>query len=125
MSILRKRLPALRNRAFFASDIVLLPLCALVAFAARYDGLDAPGVHSMLLVFVLSGLPLKILLLLWLGMYRRLWRYASVADVELLLVGAGACALEDILLGVFGLSAVVTIQKSGTATIRTKSPSNP
>ena len=52
MSILRKRLPALRNRAFFASDIVLLPLCAVVAFAARYDGLDAPGVHSMLLVFV-------------------------------------------------------------------------
>ena len=106
MSILRKRLPALRNRAFFASDLVLLPLCAVVAFAARYDGLDTPGVHSMLLVFVLSGVPLKILLLLWLGMYRRLWRYASVADVELLLLGAGACALVDILLGVFGLSAV-------------------
>ena len=106
MSTLRKRLPALRNRAFFASDLILLPLCAVVAFAARYDGLDAPGVDSMLRVFVLSGVPLKILLLLWLGMYRRLWRYASVADVELLLVGAGACALVDILLGVFGLSAV-------------------
>jgi FlaA1/EpsC-like NDP-sugar epimerase len=106
VSILRERLPALRNRAFFASDLVLLPLCAVVAFAARYDGLDAPGVRSMLLVFVLSGVPLKILLLLWLGLYRRLWRYASIADVELLLVGAGACALVDILLGVFGLGAL-------------------
>ena len=92
----------LRNRAFFASDLVLLPLCAVVAFAARYDGLDAPGVRRMMLVFVLSGVPLKILLLLWLGLYRRLWRYASIADVELLLVGAGACALVDILLASSG-----------------------
>ncbi|MFL5618869.1 MAG: polysaccharide biosynthesis protein [Gemmatimonadaceae bacterium] len=104
--MLRYRLPALRNRAFFVSDLILLPLCAVVAFAARYDGLDAPGVRSMLTVFVLSGVPTKVLLLLWLGMYRRLWRYASVADVELLLMGAGACALVDILLGVFGLNVL-------------------
>jgi FlaA1/EpsC-like NDP-sugar epimerase len=103
VSIIRDRLPALRNRAFFASDLVLLPLCAVVAFAARYDGLDAADVREMLQVFVLSAVPLKIALLLWLGMYRRLWRYASVADVELLLVGAGACAIVDILLGTVGL----------------------
>jgi FlaA1/EpsC-like NDP-sugar epimerase len=106
VSIIRSRLSALRNRAFFASDLVLLPLSAVVAFAARYDGLDTPGVRDMLRVFVLSGVPLKILLLLWLGMYRRLWRYASVADVELLMVGAGACALVDILLGTVGLQMV-------------------
>ena len=106
MSIIRDRLPALRNRAFFASDLILLPLCAVVAFAARYDGLDSPEVRDMLLVFVLSGVPLKVALLLWLGMYRRLWRYASVADMELLLLGAGACALVDILLGTVGLSAL-------------------
>jgi len=60
----------------------------------------------MLQGFVVSAVPLKIALLLWLGMYRRLWRYASVADVELLLVGAGACALVDIALGAFGLRAL-------------------
>jgi FlaA1/EpsC-like NDP-sugar epimerase len=106
VSIIRDRLPALRNRAFFASDLILLPLCAVVAFAARYDGLDSPAVRDMLRVFVLSGVPLKVALLLWLGMYRRLWRYASVADMELLLLGAGACALVDILLGTVGLSAL-------------------
>src|SRR5688500_3238284 len=106
VSIIRDRLPALRNRAFFASDLILLPLCAVVAFAARYDGLDSPQVRDMLRVFVLSGVPLKVALLLWLGMYRRLWRYASVADMELLLLGAGACALVDILLGTVGLSAL-------------------
>lgn len=105
MGFFRDRLPALRNRAFFLSDLVLLPVCALIAFAARYDGLSANGVRDMLLVFVLSAVPLKVLLLLWLGMYRRLWRYASVADVELLLVSAGACALVDIFLGTIGLRA--------------------
>jgi len=66
------RLPALRNRAFFASDIVLLSLCALVAFGARYDGLGNPDVARNLRVFVLSAVPLKILVLLWLELYRRL-----------------------------------------------------
>jgi FlaA1/EpsC-like NDP-sugar epimerase len=106
VSIIRNRLSALRNRAFFASDLLLLPLAAALAFAARYDGLDAPGVRSMLQVFVLSGVPLKILLLFWLGVYRRLWRYASVADVEVLILGAGACALVDIVLGSVGLQLV-------------------
>ncbi|HKH93437.1 MAG TPA: nucleoside-diphosphate sugar epimerase/dehydratase [Gemmatimonadaceae bacterium] len=106
MTLLRNRLPALRNRAFFASDLVLLPLSAVIAFAARFDGLEPTSVREMLEVFVLSAVPLKIALLLWLGMYRRLWRYASVADVELLLVGAGACALVDIALGTFGLRAL-------------------
>jgi FlaA1/EpsC-like NDP-sugar epimerase len=81
-------------------------LCAVIAFAARYDGLEQAGVRDVLRVFVLSAVPLKILLLLWLGMYRRLWRYASVADVELLLVGAAVCALVDVVLGTFGLRAL-------------------
>jgi FlaA1/EpsC-like NDP-sugar epimerase len=101
-----RRLPTLRNRAFFASDIVLLSLCAMVAFGARYDGRGDPDVEHMLRVFVLSAVPLKLLALLWLGLYRRLWRYASVADVEILLAGAGACALVDLFLGAFALSAV-------------------
>jgi FlaA1/EpsC-like NDP-sugar epimerase len=106
VSYFPRRLPTLRNRAFFASDVVLLSLCALVAFGARYDGLGDPGVKHMLRVFVLSAVPLKLLALIWLGLYRRLWRYASVADVEILLAGAGVCALVDIFLGAFALSAV-------------------
>ena len=58
MNFFRDRLPALRNRAFFASDLVLLPLCAVVAFAARYDGLDHPEVRNMLRIFVLAVVPL-------------------------------------------------------------------
>jgi FlaA1/EpsC-like NDP-sugar epimerase len=106
VNFFRHRLPALRNRAYFGSDLVLLPLCAVTAFAARYDGLSQPAVRNLVIVFVLSAVPLKLLLLLWLGLYRRLWRYASVSDVEMLLVGAVACALVDAALGTFGLRAV-------------------
>jgi FlaA1/EpsC-like NDP-sugar epimerase len=106
VSYFQHRLPALRNRAFFASDLVLLPLCALVAFGAHYDGVGDPHVTRMLRVFVLSAVPLKVLVLLWLGLYRRLWRYASVADVEVLLAGAGLCAVVDVFLGFVGLPAV-------------------
>jgi FlaA1/EpsC-like NDP-sugar epimerase len=106
VSFLRDRLPALRNRAYFGSDMVLLPLCAAIAFAARFDGLDQPGVRQQLTVFVMSAVPLKLLLLLWVGLYRRLWRYASVSDVEMLLVGAAACALVDFAVGTVGLRVV-------------------
>jgi FlaA1/EpsC-like NDP-sugar epimerase len=99
-------LPGLRNRAYFGLDMVLLPLCAAVAFAARFDGLDQAGVRHQLVAFVASAVPLKLLLLLWVGLYRRLWRYASVADVEMVLVGAVACAVVDFAVGTLGLRLV-------------------
>ena len=106
MNLFRHRLPALRNRAYFGSDLVLLPLCAVTAFAARFDGLSQPDVRSTLTVFVLAAVPLKLLLLLWLGLYRRLWRYASVTDLEMLIAGAAACAVVDAVLGTIGLKGV-------------------
>jgi FlaA1/EpsC-like NDP-sugar epimerase len=106
VSLLRHRFPRLRNRAFFASDLVLLPLGAAVAFAARFDGVWPPEVPRMMAAFVLTAVPLKILCLFWLGLYRRLWRYASVTDLELLVAGAAACAVVDVVLGTIGLRAV-------------------
>jgi FlaA1/EpsC-like NDP-sugar epimerase len=105
VSLFRRRLPGLRNRAFFASDLVLLPVSALVAFVARYEGPWPADVPHMLQVFVLSAVPLKIVLLLGLGLYRRLWRYASVTDLETLLGGMAACAIVDVALGTVGLQA--------------------
>jgi FlaA1/EpsC-like NDP-sugar epimerase len=96
----------LRNRAFFASDLVLLPVSAFIAFAARYEGIWTADVPRMLEVFVLSAVPLKIIALLGLGLYRRLWRYASVSDLEMLIRGAAACAAVDLFLGLIGLRVV-------------------
>jgi FlaA1/EpsC-like NDP-sugar epimerase len=97
------RLAALRNRAFFASDLILLSAAAVVAFAARYEGPWPSDAAGMLRAAILVGVPVKLLVLLALGLYRRLWRYASVADLERLVLGAGACAVVD---GVLGLAVM-------------------
>jgi len=100
------RLASLRNRAFFASDLVLLPTAAIVAFAARYEGPWPADAARMLWAVILIGVPTKLLLLVALGLYSRLWRYASVADLERLLLGAGACAAVDVVLGLAVMPAL-------------------
>jgi FlaA1/EpsC-like NDP-sugar epimerase len=96
----------IRNRAFFASDLLLLPACAALAFLSRYEGRWTPDVYAMLRVFVLASLPAKLLALYVFGLYRRLWRYASVSDLERLVVGAAACAAIDAAFGLFLLPAL-------------------
>jgi FlaA1/EpsC-like NDP-sugar epimerase len=105
ISILQ-RLPRLRNRSLFVSDLVLLSACAPLAFAARYEGPWPPEIGQMLRAFLITSVPLKLAVLLWLGLYRRLWRYASVSDVEMLVSAAAICAVIDGILGVFALEAV-------------------
>jgi FlaA1/EpsC-like NDP-sugar epimerase len=103
VSSLLTRIPRLRNRAFFGSDLVLLPLCALAAFAARYEGRWGADVYLLQKVFVVTAVPLKLVALISLGLYRRLWRYASVSDVETLVAAAAVCAIIDAVLGIFAL----------------------
>ncbi|MDQ2668896.1 MAG: polysaccharide biosynthesis protein, partial [Gemmatimonadota bacterium] len=100
MSTLLSRLTTIRNRAFFASDLLFLPFCAFVSFMARYEVSLSLDLSASLWKFVLVSVPLKLLVLYILGMYRRLWRYASVSDLERLIAGALACAFID---GVVGL----------------------
>ena len=106
VSLLRDHAPGLRNRVFFALDLVFLPTAAIVAFAARFEGPWSDDLLLALQVFVAVAVPLKLALLFWAGLYRRLWRYASVTDLEMLIVGAGACAVVDVVLGTFGLTAI-------------------
>ena len=100
------RIPRLRNRAFFVSDLVLLPLCALVAFKARYEGVWDDAIIGIVQTFVFTSVPLKLMALISLGLYRRMWRYASVSDVEMLLASASVCALVDAFTGIFLLPTV-------------------
>lgn len=105
MSSILTRIPRLRNRAFFVADLLLLPLCVFAAFAARYEGLWGPDVYALQKAFLVTVVPLKLLALIGLGLYRRLWRYASVRDVETLVTAAAVCAAIDGVVGIFGLRA--------------------
>jgi FlaA1/EpsC-like NDP-sugar epimerase len=81
------------------SDLLLLPACAVLAFAALYEGRWDAAVVDALQVFVITAVPPKMAVLIGLGMYRRLWRYASVTDVEMLVAAAACCAVVDVVLG--------------------------
>jgi FlaA1/EpsC-like NDP-sugar epimerase len=93
------RLPGLRNRAFFISDLVLLPLCAVLAFAARFEDVWPDWASEQLAIFAVAVVGIKILLLMAIGLYQRLWRYASVTDLEMLIGASAGCAVVDAVMG--------------------------
>jgi FlaA1/EpsC-like NDP-sugar epimerase len=88
-----------RNRIFLASDALLIPLCTWLAFVARYDGLWTAQLTTVFVVFLAVTGVLKIGALFSLGMYRRLWQYASVRDVERTVYAASVCAIIGICIG--------------------------
>lgn len=77
----------MRNRFFFTLDIALAVAIVLLSFVARFEGFQAWSNwgHSALL-FIAVAVPLKIMVFYGIGVYRRLWRYASTSDLEILLV---------------------------------------
>jgi FlaA1/EpsC-like NDP-sugar epimerase len=91
----------LRNRHVFASDAVLLVVSALVAFAVRFESFEWIGDNlALVLPYVVVSVPLRLLLLYATGMYRRLWRHASVGELRHILVVAAFAALLSAIVGV-------------------------
>jgi FlaA1/EpsC-like NDP-sugar epimerase len=77
----------LRNRHLFALDAVLLGLCTLAAYVVRFEGFDwGPEYLQTALFYIAIAVPLKLGVLLYVGLYRRLWRFAGVAELEHILV---------------------------------------
>jgi FlaA1/EpsC-like NDP-sugar epimerase len=83
-----------------AADAVLLPLVAALAFVTRYEGTALPaGVDTVLLAYVGLAVPLKLLAMWRSGLYGRLWRYASIADLEVLGIAVAAAGLVGAAVG--------------------------
>lgn len=91
----------MRNRIFFALDAVLFIVVVLLSFAARYEGIDSWSAwHQSALIFIAVCLPIKLAVFYRIGIYRRLWRYASVSDLEVLLLAFFASAIVSFTVGV-------------------------
>lgn len=90
----------IRNRHLLAFDLLLLPLATLLAFTVRFEGLHWPkGYGAGTELYFLGSLLIKLAVLFSFGLYRRLWRFASVADLETIV---GAAALSGVLCTAFG-----------------------
>jgi len=85
-------MPRYRNRHLLALDALLLSLSPFLVYALRFESLDwGPAHFRTALIFALVSVPLRLVIYWAFGLYRRLWRYASVAELERIIV-AGVVA---------------------------------
>jgi FlaA1/EpsC-like NDP-sugar epimerase len=82
----------MRNRYLLLCDVPIVAVAAYAAFALRFD-LFFPRHRPEFLPFLVAALILKPAILLALGMYSRLWRYASVRDLLAVLIAVSASSV--------------------------------
>ena len=72
----------LRNRHFFALDLLILLVTPFVALSLRTDYPSAIQYYwPELLIYLAYALPLRLLIFRAFGLYQRYWRYASVEEL--------------------------------------------
>ena len=100
----RRHVPAPRNRHMLLLDLVLLSLSPLLVYALRFEGVDWPELElRTAFLFTAYTVPLRIAVYSAFGLYRRLWRYASITELELIFV-AGVTA--SVLASLVGLTVL-------------------
>ena len=86
-----RTLGSIRNRYLFLMDAVTLSAAPLWSYFVRFEGFDwGPLDLRTALLFVLFSVPIKLTILQAVGLYRRLWRHAGVAELERILAGDDA-----------------------------------
>ena len=98
----------LRNRYLLALDAVLLALCCVVAYTLRFEGLGwmKDGQREVVFGYLAVALPARLALYWMLGLYRRVWSIASVAELERLFVAGAAAAALSFFVGTYALTAL-------------------
>ena len=79
MKISRHRIPEL------LSDIILIAGAFVLAFLLRFDFGIPPDQFELLRTFILPIVGVKLIIFYFSGLYRRMWRYASVRDFSLVI----------------------------------------
>jgi FlaA1/EpsC-like NDP-sugar epimerase len=104
-------LKSLRNRHLFVADALAVILAPLAAFLVRFE--DPQWISDnlrLVALYLIISIPLRLLIFYAAGMYRRLWRHASVGELKPIAVaamGGGAVAglVGLVVLPVFHLTA--------------------
>jgi FlaA1/EpsC-like NDP-sugar epimerase len=96
----------MRNRHLFLLDAVSLVAAPLVAFAVRFEDFGWIGDNlRMVLPYIFLAGPLRLAAFYNLGMYRRLWRHASIGELRQILFAGGVAALFSATIGFWLLPA--------------------
>ncbi len=89
----------LRNRHILLFDAALLAVIPTLALAVRKDLVVSAGQVPALVALTLLGLGIKLPLFYAFGLYNRLWRYASLEELNTILVAVSTSAV--LVAGVF------------------------
>jgi FlaA1/EpsC-like NDP-sugar epimerase len=90
----------LRNRYLLASDVLLFTASVILAFALRFEGFEwGPDQSHTAAVYLFCSLPVKVFVLWWAGLYRRLWRYAGLIELERLILASGVSGFAGLAIG--------------------------
>ena len=90
----------MRNRYFLLSDAVLLSLVPFVALLLRLEGTAGlDGYLPTLLWFTFLTLPLRLAIAWRAGLYRCIWRFASITELERILVAGSGIAVVTTVIG--------------------------
>lgn len=90
----------IRNRYLFGSDVALFATSTLLAFTLRFEGFAWGPVYThAAFVFLAIAVPLKLTTFWRLGIYRQLWRYAGVLEIERLISASVASGTAGLLIG--------------------------
>jgi FlaA1/EpsC-like NDP-sugar epimerase len=97
----------LRNRYLFALDAAVIACAPFLFYALRFEGLKwgADQAH-VALVYTAVMLPTCLAIFVMFGLYRRLWRYASVAEVQLIFIAGLTALVTSLVLGAVVLPAL-------------------
>ncbi len=90
----------LRNRYLLACDVLLFFASVILAFALRFEGFVWPPDQShSATVYLIVSLPVKIFILWRAGLYRRLWQYAGMMELERLITASAVSGFAGLLIG--------------------------
>ncbi len=90
----------MRNRHLFLLDAAALIVSPVVAFIVRFEDIGWLG-HNLRMVipYILLAAPARLFVFYNLGMYRRLWRHASIGELRQILVAGGVAGVFAAVIG--------------------------
>lgn len=91
-----------RNRYLIVIDVALLAALPFFVYALRFESFVWSGADTRTaLAFTLVMVPLEIAILLGFGLYRRLWRFASIWELQLIFAAGVVAATLAWIVGAF------------------------
>jgi FlaA1/EpsC-like NDP-sugar epimerase len=92
----------LRNRHLLAADALASTIAVVVAFSVRFEDLSWVAMHGRFVwPYLLATIPLRLGVFYLAGMYRSLWRHASVGELRQIIVAGLFGAVASAVIGLW------------------------